>query len=100
MVETVILLATLLLGIFILALVALKTFFFLIKVSFWAILWPFRILAGVGALALAVFFAIVAPAIFLMGIVELAVTLPLLVLFAIPFLLMGSGMCLTALFFG
>lgn len=100
MLETVILLAGLVLGMFILALVALKTFFFLIKVSFWAILLPFQILAGVGAFALSIFFVVVAPATILIGIVGLAVTLPLLVLFSIPFVLMVSGLCLTALFFG
>ena len=100
MFETLILLAVLLLGMMILAVVALKTFFFLIKVSFWMIALPFRILVGVGAFALSAFFAVVAPAIVLMGIVGLAVTLPLIVLFAIPFLLMGLGMCLMAIFFG
>ena len=100
MLETVILLAALLLGMMILAVVALKTLFFLIKVSFWAILLPFQVLAGVGAFALSVFFAVVAPAVILMGIVGLAITLRLLVVFAIPFLLMGLGMCLTATFFG
>ena len=100
MVETLILLAALLLGMSILALVALKTSFFLLKMSFWAILLPIQILAGVSAFALSVFVAVVAPAMILVGIVGLAVTLPLLVLFSIPFLLMGLGLCLTALFFG
>ena len=92
--------AVLLLGMMILAVVALKTFFFLIKDSFWAVLLPFRVLAGVGSFALSAFLGVVAPAIILMGIVGLAVTLPLLIVFAIPFLLMGLGMCLTATFFG
>ena len=100
MLETVILLAALLPGMMILAGVALKTFLVLMKVSFWAILLPFRILAGVSAVALSLFLAVVAPAMILLGIVGLAVTLPLLVLFAIPFLLMGLGVCLTAMFFG
>ncbi|MDA2931456.1 hypothetical protein MYX84_16175, partial [Acidobacteria bacterium AH-259-O06] len=84
MFETLIFLAALFVGGIVLAVIALKALVLFFKIGFWALALPFKILLGIGAGLFSILFAIIVPILVVIGIVGLAVTLPLLLVFAIP----------------
>jgi fumarate hydratase class II len=92
--EALIWLAVLTVGMTLVAAVALKTLLLLLKVSFRALTLPLRILASLIAGIFSILFTIIAPIVIVVGVVGLAITLPMLVITAVPFILIAFGICL------
>ena len=92
--ETLIFLAVLMAGIVLLTAIALKTILLVLHLGFWALALPFKILAALTAGVFSLLFTMIAPTVVLIVVVGLGITLPLLVLIAIPCLLIGLGACL------
>ena len=91
MLEALIWLAVLTVGMTLVAAVALKTFLLLLKISFWSLTLPLRILTSLFAGIFSISFTIIAPIVIVVGVVGLAITLPMLVITAVPFILIAFG---------
>lgn len=92
--ETLIFLAVLMAGIVLLTAITLKTILLVLHLGFWALALPLKILAALTAGVFSLLFTMIAPIVVLIVVVGLGITLPLLVLIAIPCLLIGLGACL------
>lgn len=92
--ESLIVLGVLVVGMTLLAVIAVKSLVRFLKSGFWVLTLPFKILIGAVGAVFSILFTLLIPIFVILGVVGLVVTPPILLIFAVPCVLIGLAICL------